>query len=89
MAGAGLNLEQQALLDLVVLSKSATFCGFRISSMSIYVSQQRVAHGFHPQSNYWVAATSKDAEADLRTLVKLDNYATFQLPPEEVRPFVL
>ena len=77
MAGAGLNLEQQALLDLVVLSKSATFCGFRISSMSIYVSQQRVAHGFHPQSMF---VERNDDGSFHVTMLRIEKYAVFQLP---------
>ena len=80
---AELNVEQQGLLEMIVLSRGATFTGYTKSSMSFFVAQLRVERGHHPLSNYWVASAGTNFPSAM-----FQRYAVFSLPPDEtMRPF--
>ena len=51
---AGLNSEQKALLDLIVLSQGMSFVGFGSSTFSFYLREHRSARGISPAKSILV-----------------------------------
>lgn len=56
-APAGLNSEQLALLDFLILARAQRFVGFGPSTFSTYLREYRTLHGVPPQLSTLVNAS--------------------------------
>lgn len=55
--GAGLNSEQLALLDFLILARSNKFVGFGPSTFSTFLREHRTLHGTPPAHSLLVNAS--------------------------------
>ena len=60
---AGLNSEQLALLDFLVLARAHTFVGFGPSTFSTYLREHRMLHGVPPDRSALVNASRIGTDA--------------------------
>jgi hypothetical protein len=54
---SGLNSEQLALLDFLILARAEKFVGFGPSTFSTYLQEHRVLHGTPPANSLLVNAS--------------------------------
>ncbi len=54
---AGLNSEQLALLDFLILARAEKFVGFGPSTFSFYLREHRLLHGILPSKSVLVNAS--------------------------------
>lgn len=59
---AGLNKEQNALVDLLVLVNSSRFVGFAPSTFSYFIREYRALYGLTKESSYLVKVHSINSE---------------------------
>lgn len=57
---AGLNSEQLALLDFLILARSHKFVGFGPSTFSTYLKEHRILHGRPPSLRWEEAKRGKE-----------------------------
>ena len=57
MVGAGLNSEQLALLDFLILARADKFVGFAPSTFSFYLKEHRMLNGIPPSQSVLVNAS--------------------------------